>query len=291
VGETDLVVAGLAPQDHAAIAQAVAYLEDPSLWMRLADGIGKPAERLAARMPERAQTALAKAVDAALHKALDVAVQSLDGREAGSGRLHTAIAAAVGGAAGAAGIAGLAVELPLVTAVMLRGIAAVARQEGADLDDPAVRLECLAVLAMGGPARPAGDGHREAERPLGSMESSYWTARLGLMMAVRAASQQAAGVTARQLLADLAAGAAPAVARLLGLVASRFQTVVGEKALAQAVPVAGALAGASLNAAFTDHFQTVARHHFGLRRLERLHGETVVRQAYADALRQRRSET
>jgi hypothetical protein len=46
------------------------------------------------------------------------------------------------------------------------------------------------------------------------------------------------------------------------------------------MPVLGALGGATVNAVFTDHFQSMARGHFVVRRLERLHGPETVRVAY-----------
>ena len=63
-------------------------------------------------------------------------------------------------------------------------------------------------------------------------------------------------------------------------VASRFQVVVSQKIAAQAVPIAGAATGALINAAFTDHFNAVARYHFGIVRLEQQHGKEVVQAAY-----------
>jgi len=42
----------------------------------------------------------------------------------------------------------------------------------------------------------------------------------------------------------------------------------------------GAAAGAAVNLAFLEHFRSVARGHFTLRRLERVHGAVAVRAAY-----------
>ena len=56
-----------------------------------------------------------------------------------------------------------------------------------------------------------------------------------------------------------------------------------EKAAAQLVPLIGAIGGATINAIFIDHFQSVARGHFAVRRLERRHGADAVR-AKADEL-------
>jgi len=44
--------------------------------------------------------------------------------------------------------------------------------------------------------------------------------------------------------------------------------------------VAASIGGAAINAAFVDHFQTLARGHFVVRRLERTYGKGTVRRAY-----------
>jgi hypothetical protein len=68
--------------------------------------------------------------------------------------------------------------------------------------------------------------------------------------------------------------------RLIAQVASRFGVVVTQKAAAQTIPVIGALGGAAVNYAFIDHFQSVARGHFTVRRLERKYGKGIVFNAY-----------
>ena len=73
---------------------------------------------------------------------------------------------------------------------------------------------------------------------------------------------------------------ASAIVRLLAQIGSRFGVVVSQKVAAQAVPVVGAIGGAAVNAAFVDHFQTLARGHFIVRRLERTYGKGTVRRAY-----------
>ena len=71
-----------------------------------------------------------------------------------------------------------------------------------------------------------------------------------------------------------------AFVRLLAQIGARFGVVVSQKVAAQAVPVIGAIGGAAVNAAFIDHFQTLARGHFNVRRLERTYGKGTVRAAY-----------
>ena len=66
---------------------------------------------------------------------------------------------------------------------------------------------------------------------------------------------------------------------LLAQVATRWGPVLGEKLAAGAVPVAGAVAASVLNTAFLAHYRRLARAHFTIRKLERLHGRALVRAA------------
>ena len=63
-------------------------------------------------------------------------------------------------------------------------------------------------------------------------------------------------------------------------IAARFGVVVSEKFVAQAVPVIGAVAGATLNTMFTAYYQDMARGHFIIKRLESKYGFDTVRLAY-----------
>ncbi|WP_269801474.1 EcsC family protein [Colwellia sp. Bg11-28] len=65
--------------------------------------------------------------------------------------------------------------------------------------------------------------------------------------------------------------------------AEKFGVQVTQKAAAQAVPAIGAAGGAIINTLFIDHFQDMARGHFIVRKLERVYGYEVVKDAY-DAL-------
>ena len=145
---------------------------------------------------------------------------------------------------------------------MLRAIADVAREEGEDLALPETALECLQVFALGSKTQ-AGD----------VAQSGYFAVRGMLARSVA----QAAKIAAGQKLTDTAA---PALVRLMAQIASRFGLVVSQKVAAGAVPIIGALGGAAVNAAFVEHFRTVARAHFTVRRLERTYGAAAVRAAY-----------
>jgi hypothetical protein len=176
--------------------------------------------------------------------------------------IHKGLAVLSGGVGGAFGIASLPVELPVSTTLILRAVAEIARQEGEDLSNPETALACLQVFALGGRAETDD-----------FTESSYFAVRGALAKTVTEATRYIGG---RGLLEE----GAPILARLAAQIASRFGVVVSQKVAAQAVPIIGALGGAAVNAAFMAHFQSIARAHFCVRRLERQYGKSVVQAAY-----------
>jgi hypothetical protein len=70
---------------------------------------------------------------------------------------------------------------------------------------------------------------------------------------------------------------------MIAAIAPRFGLVDSERAAASALPLVGALGGATLNMLFGRHFQRAAHGHFTIRRLERRYSSEVVR-AYYGAL-------
>jgi hypothetical protein len=177
-------------------------------------------------------------------------------------RLHKAAATLSGAAGGAFGMMALALELPVSTTILCRTIADIARENGEDLSSPAVQMACLEVFALGGPAASDDAG-----------ETGYFAIRTAL---ARAVSQAAEYVATNAVTSE----SAPALVRLLALIAARFKVQVSQKAAAMAVPVIGAAGGAAVNYLFIDHFQAMSRGHFTIRRLERRYGEAAVRAAY-----------
>ena len=246
---------------------AQANLETIPLLIKVANAVGQPLEKSISALPERARKAIMDATRAALDKGLAWAVATIDVPEGAKSHswLHTTVVTASGGLGGAFGWSALAVELPFSTMVMLRSIAAIAREHGEDLRDEETRLQCLAVLAYGGTSS-ADD----------AAETTYYGTRAALATSLpRVAAQMGTAIRGGD-----APRAARVIAAFINKVASRFGLVVQEKAIAQSVPVVGALGGAALNTLFIAHFQTVARGHFAVRRLERIYGEAVVREAY-----------
>jgi hypothetical protein len=254
--------------DEAALKKAVDVLEHPSLPGRLSVILGRQIDMAEQIIPEPLMRAANGAAGAALRAALRAAMATLPkSGKASAPRFHTALAAISGAAGGAFGLATLPVELPVSTTIILRSIAEIARDAGEDLQNPEAVLACLEVFALGGGAK-AGP----------ASNSGYLAVRAMLSKSV----QQATRVVLQRGYAD---ESAPALVRFIGQIVSRFGVVVSQKLMAQAVPVVGAVAGAAINAAFTEHYQGLARAHFTVRRLERRYGAEVVRRAYQRILR------
>ncbi len=244
------------------LREARALLERSNLFVRVAELVGKPIEAGLAQLPARAGKVIHDATELALRKALAIAIWTLGSHSKERRHFHRLAAALSGAAGGTFGLGGLAVELPVSTVLMLRSIGGIARNQGHDLDDPRVQLACLEVFALG-------SGKKRDE----AAETAYY--------AVRAALAKALSDAARHIAAKgLSQKGAPALVRLVQAIASRFGIVVQQKVALEAVPVAGALGGAFVNVAFTEHFQRLARGHFIVLRLEKRYGSEAVRAAY-----------
>ncbi len=106
-----------------------------------------------------------------------------------------------------------------------------------------------------------------------SPNSGYFAIR-GLL--ARSISEAARYIASRGVVDE----AAPALVKLMTQIGARFGFVVSQKFLAQATPALGAVGGAAINLAFIDHFQSLAKGHFTVRRLERKYGADHVRSEY-----------
>ena len=253
----------MTPADHAALMDAVRRLERIGLAMRVSNMLGRKLNAAKSFAPEQMTKIVDGAAMAAMRVALRTAIASLAGKPLQNrNRAHKFMVAASGAAGGALGLLSLPVELPVTTTLMLRAIADIARAEGEDISDPEAALACLEVFALDG---------REASASVS--ESGYFAIR-GLL--ARTVSEAARYVATRGIIDETA----PALVRLLGQIGSRFGGVVGQKFLAQATPALGAVGGAAINVAFIDHFQSLAKGHFTVRRLERKYGEPFVRDEY-----------
>ena len=146
---------------------------------------------------------------------------------------------------------------------MLRSIADVARSNGEKIKSPETMLACLEVFALGGRS-PYDD----------ASEVGYLAVRAALARSVSDAAQYLATK-------GIAKEGAPAVLRLVSQIASRFGATVSQKVAAQAVPIVGAVGGGLINLFFADHYQSIARGHFIVRRLERKYSPQIVQDMYA----------
>ena len=255
-----------------------------------ANAVGKPIELLVDNLPARTKEAVSSATRKALEAALKVAVLTLDqpgqppidpsNFEAtnnlvrSNNRGHSVLTAIMGGVSGFLGGWSMGVELPITTTIMLRAIADTAKRFGEDVSRPEVQLECMSIFAMG--AKSTEDD---------AMESAYYTARIGLAALVRDAAKFVASKSGKDLAELLAKRSAPLVSGLVVKIAQRFNIVVSQKFIAQAVPVLGAVGGATVNTLFTEHFNKIAMYHFGLKNLERKYGNDSVKAEYLGSMR------
>lgn len=253
----------LETEDEQALVEAVRLLEYTSLAARLSHVLGKQLTSATSLLPEKIRSMASKAASMALRSAMKMALRSLDQKPGASNTIyHKTMAVASGAAGGALGIAALPVELPVSTTIILRAIADIARSEGEDLKDPATAIACMEVFALGGKSQVDDE-----------IDSSYFAARAFLAKSVTDATKFIASQGA-------ASESAPVIVKLISQIAARFGVVVSQKVAAQAVPVLGAIAGASVNYAFVDHFQGLARGHFTVRRLERKYGADHIHLEY-----------
>ena len=255
----------IAPHDVLALTAAVKALENPTFTARVMNRIGRTINLAGRALPTPVTNAISFATEKSITVALHVALRSLKGEKAKatpSNQMHKALAAGSGAVGGLFGIAALAVELPASTILMLRSIADVARAEGENLSDSMAAMNCLEVFALGG--RPAG---------LDQEESGYFAVRALMAKTVTEAARY---VASQGVINE----SAPVLVRLISQIAARFGVVVSQKIAAQAVPIVGAVGGASVNYAFMAHFQTIAKAHFTVRRLERHYGADLIKTEY-----------
>ncbi len=262
------------------IKQAYDFLENQSLLMRIANQIGKPAEFFQNQLPEKYQNKVKTIVDESLKAIVKVAVSSIKsekkdisfvrGNTKSSKYFHTALATGSGAVGGFFGWFALPVEMPVSTAIIFRSIANTADQYGFDVNDPEIALECMYVFTMGSKSKDNSE-----------MDSSYYTSRLAFSSVINRAAEYIATHSAKEVMNGVNKGTAPGLVRFIAQIAAVFNVRVSEKLLASAVPIIGSVTSASLNAAFADYFCDAARYHFGLKSLEKIHGEKVIKEAYS----------
>jgi hypothetical protein len=253
----------LQPSHQEALRRAINHLENQDFAAQLADYAGKPIERVMRLMPKAASRRVNKVVERAVLNCLKVAISSIEPQSKAppARRAASVLAGISGGVGGFFGLAALPIELPVTTTLMLRAIADIARHHGEDLSTLEARLACVEVFALGAP--------RSGSRA----DFGYYASRALLGRLTMEATQLFVERGAANL-------SAPAVGSLVTEIATRFGVVLSERSAASALPLLGAVGGATVNVLFMNHFQRVAQGHFAIRRLEREYGSSVVRRLY-----------
>jgi hypothetical protein len=253
----------LPPPYQQALQRAIMNLENQSFATRLADYAGRPISRALRLVPQPAAERFNRVVETAILKSLTIAIRSMKphSQRPPAQRAASVLAGISGGVSGFFGIAALPIELPMTTTPMLRAIADIARHHGEDLSTLEARLACVEVFALG------------ASEPGRRTDIGYYASRALI-------SRMAAEATSNLLERRVTTLSAPVVSTLVTEIATRYGVVVTERSAASALPVLGAVGGATVNVIFMNHFQRVARGHFAIRRLERQYGPNVVRQLY-----------
>lgn len=245
-------------------AIAAQYAEATGLVIRAASWVGDRAEGLLSKVSEEWQTQINEATDLALRESYKLAFASQADEQstsllnralgwANGETWHSAAAGVTGALGGIGGVATTLIDLPVTTTLILRSIQQIAASYGEDVTDEEVRVQCLGVFGFGGPLTEDDQA-----------ETGLFASRIAIT-----------GAT---------------LAEALKVVLPRLGVVVGEKALAQATPLLGAVAGATLNTVFSNYYQTMAHVHFRLRRLEREHEQDQVRACFERVLNKRKTK-
>jgi hypothetical protein len=260
------VATTLSPEDRERIRQAAEHLEHPSLAARLTSVVGTPIEVAVQLLPRAWYKRMHGLAEQAIGRAYGSAIESLRPEQAWLSHdgFYKTMAVGTGAMGGALGLFGLPFELPIITTLMLRSIADIARNTGEDLRDPDTRMACLEVFALG--------GRTEADD---AAETGYYGLRLALAIPVTTAMYRL-----RQH--GVAAQGGTALLNIIASVAPRFGITLSQKTAAQLVPAVGAAGGALVNLLFMQHFQDMAHHHFTLRALERKYGRDAVQAVYEE---------
>lgn len=255
------------------LKQAKYNLEHISFMMKLFNKIGTPLESGMKLVPQKYQNKMHNGIQKALSLAVKANLKTMKTGKTltSSNTIYKAVAGASGAAGGFFGVVGFTGDLVLSTKFMMRSILDIARSQGEDIQDIETQLACLEVFALGG-FTPEDD----------QLETSYYALRAALHTTLNKAGAYIAENGTTKIAETLSKRAATPIANFINQIASRYSIQVGEKFAAQAVPVIGAAAGASINILFITHFQKMAAAHFFLRKLERKHGKEYIRKVYED---------
>ena len=253
----------LAPEHYEALGDAVYALEKNSLVGSISEFTSKPVDELLRKVPKQIRNKVETSVEKITFKCLDLAIKSLNQESSTNKKKYDVFyTGAVGGMGGVFGIASLPIELPITTILLLRSIANIAQNHGEDLRQLESRLACIEVFALS----------KAQKNDQSSI--SYYASRAMLSKL----SNDAIRIMSERGMAEISGAAMGGIA---AQTATKYSTVVSEKVLAGAIPILGAIGGATVNIIFLNYFKNLAHGHFTIRRLERIYGvEEIQRQFY-----------
>ncbi len=258
----------LSKEDMLALKTSKKKMEEIGWAMKGLNRLGGVLEIGIDKLPKKQQKWLQQLAHKVLYNVVKVNLKTMSKGKmnlAPSNRTYKALVTSSGILGGAFGATAFGVDLTLTTKFMLRSIMDIARSEGEDLNSYDTQLACLQVLALGGKST-----HDD------NLDTGYYATRVALSSAVKNATTYAT----KHGMGAVLQGSNNTIIKFIAAVASRFSIQVSEKFVAQAIPVIGAAGGGSINLAFINHFQNMAKAHFTIRRLERKYGEELVRTSY-----------
>ncbi|MGB3773954.1 MAG: EcsC family protein [Leeuwenhoekiella sp.] len=270
--QQSLLNQNVAQDDLKALHKAKYDLENVSFLMKAFNTIGTPIDTGMALIPAKYQDKVQETIQQALRLAVNANLKTMkNGRQGkkASNTMYKMVTGFSGAAGGFLGMAGFTADLLVSTKFMMRSILDIARSQGEDVHDISTQLACLEVFALGGTSE-------EDDQ----IDTSYYATRAALHSAMSQATTYIAKNGTTKIIETLAAQSSFPIAKLIGEVSTRYSIQVSEKFIAQAVPVVGAAAGASINVLFIAHFQKMATAHFTLRRLERKYGRQFIETSF-----------
>ncbi|MFI8379197.1 EcsC family protein [Leeuwenhoekiella sp. NPDC079379] len=259
-------------EDLVLIKKSKKDLDEVSFLMRALNTIGTPIDSGLTLLPEKYQDKISSTIQKALQLSVKANLKTLNkGRQftPSSNITYKVVTGLSGATGGFFGVAGFTADLLISTKFMMRSIMDIARSQGEDVHDINTQLACLQVFALGGTSEDDDE-----------LDTSYYATRAALHTAMNQTSVYIAENGTKNIIETLASQTAAPLAKLINQVAARFSVQVSEKFAAQAIPVLGAAAGASINVLFISHFQKMATAHFTLRRLERKYSKALIQETY-----------
>ena len=209
------------------------YKEAEGTLMKLANYAESQIEGTMTKLPDGFESQVQSVVKGALNAAYEASgtlvAPSL--APATSSYLHKIAVTFSGAIGGVAGLPGAVAEIPLTIIAMFSSFQKIAEEYGFGSGEQETKLECLKIFSSGGPLKKDDD-----------INLSFVSTRLGLQGEV--------------------------VSQLISKIAQKFSPIISQKLGSQAVPIIGAVTGATLNYTFMSYYEEMAHVRFSLKKLQ-----------------------